>query len=183
MVTSGSCGLIQGSGSCRFAALPCWNRMMDAVFSKSLLSDCRQHCGRSGGAGRSRSPWRVRSGPGTGCRDIRGHGVSGGNRSAKLLPALPARFLRTPAMHDRRFRSDGLVRRPGRWRYRLGNFAGRSRCRPGSKGGRVRPKPGQVGPDSRINNADNTYYVKWHVEPQQRQTLHGVGRSRFKSMS
>ena len=181
-LNSRSCGLIQGSGSGRFAELPCWSRMMDAVFAKSSLSDCRQHCGGSRGTVRPRSPWRARSVPGAGRRNVRGHGAPVGKRSAETLPAFPARFPRMPTMHGRRFRSEGPWHRPGRWRSRLGNVAGRSRHRPVSKGERTGPEPGRMDLAFRINNADNTYYVKLHMVWQQLHMPHSSCRNHFKSM-
>ena len=182
MFNSGSCGLIQGSGSGRFAELPCWSRMMDAVFTKSSLSDCRQHCGRSQGTGRLRSPWSVRSVPGAGRRDVRGHGAPGGNRSAETLPAFPARVHPMPTRRERRFRSEGPGHRRGRQRSRLVNVAGRSRHRPVSKGERTGPEPGLMAPAFRINNADNTYYVKLPMVWQQGRVPHRSCRNHVKSM-
>ena len=166
------CGLIWWFGSGKFAAFPSRSLMVDGIFSRQtkLAQDCRRPCGWSGRADRLHSRGHVGSIPITGCLQLQAPGFRW-----MLARRLRAIRLANP------FRSMGGLGRKTE-SFTGGNGALESIST--RFGGWVaEQQPGWIGTVAGIRSADNTYYVKLHMDLPRKRLLRRFGWNRYRSMS
>ena len=173
---------------------------MDAVFSSQTVSvkDCRKRCRRTGRTSRLQL-----GGQAGGCRQaIAAHGVPVNCRNSAQHARPRTTMFRIRQPNSLPGHAACIAGHPASGLDRimlLAHNAGSAdpfRPRRGVAGKETAPSaltgfggqvagstPGRVGAVAVVGSADNTYYVKLHVELPQGHLLHPSGRNRFKSMS